>query len=67
MSLTRFHRSIVVGSAFAWLLLGMHQPTVHEVLDHGWRPHASVLVAVVVLAALALGGLVALLRASPRT
>ena len=56
----------VLGSALAWLLLGLHLPTVHELMDHGWAPPASVLVMIALLALAAIGASWALLRTPPR-
>lgn len=60
------YRLTLIGSALAWLLLGLHLPTLHEVIDHGWRPPMAVLVMMIVLALAGLGTLWMLLRASPR-
>ena len=62
MEVARFYRTTVVACAVAWLLLGMHLPTVHEVMDHGWRPNGTPLVVTLLLGVLAGAGLVALLR-----
>ena len=61
---TRTYRLTVIGCALSWLLLGLHLPTVHEVLDHGWSPPTSVMVMIVVLVVAAVSALLALLRAS---
>ena len=60
------YRLMVIGGALAWLLLGLHLPTVHEVADHGWAPPASVLAMIVVLAIAAAAAMWALLRLAPR-
>ncbi len=60
---TRAYRSTVVGCALAWLLLGMHLPTSHELMDHGWLPSPPVLAVSVVLAVIGAATLWALLRA----
>ena len=60
---TRSYRLTVVGGSLAWLLLGMHLPTAHEVMDHGRVPPPSVLAASAVLAAIGVAALWALLRA----
>ena len=62
MDIARYYRTTVIGCAVVWLLLGMHLPSLHEVLDHGWRPQGALLVVTVLLLVLATTGLVALLR-----
>lgn len=59
---TRQYRLTVIGSAISWLLLGMHLPTVHELTDHFTVPPTSVLIAIVLLAAVSGVGLWTLLR-----
>ena len=59
------YRLTVLGSALAWLLLGLHLPTVHELMDHGWTPPTPVLVMIALLALAAVGASWALLR-TPR-
>ena len=60
---TRAYRLTVVGCALAWLLLGMHLPTSHELMDHGWVMPPPVLAVSMVLAAIGTATLWALLRA----
>jgi hypothetical protein len=60
---TRSYRLTVLGCALAWLLLGLHLPTAHELLDHGQLPPPAVLAASVVLAVAGVAALWALLRA----
>lgn len=60
---TRSYRFTVVGCALAWLLLGLHLPTAHELLDHGRVPPPPVLAMSMVLAAIGTVMLWALLRA----
>ena len=62
MGLARFYRTTVVGCAIVWLLLGMHLPSMHEVLEHGWRPQGALLIATLALVVLSVAGLTALLR-----
>lgn len=62
----RNYRLAVIGCALSWFLLGMHAPLVHELTAHGRLPATPILIAVGVVAALALAGLVALLRAPSR-
>ena len=66
---TRRYRLTVIGSALSWLLLGLHLPTAHELMDHQANPPMSVLIATMILAALSAAGLWALLiaPASSRT
>jgi hypothetical protein len=61
----RSYRLTVVGCALAWLLVGLHLPTVHEVLDHERIPPASVLAMTAVLALAGVAALWALLRKPP--
>jgi len=58
------YRLTVLGSALAWLLVGLHLPTVHELADHGWTAPASVRALTALLALV--GALWALLRTPPR-
>ena len=60
------YRLTVIGCALSWLLLGLHLPTVHEVLDHGWSPPTAVVAAIAVLVVAAVAALWALLRAPGR-
>ena len=59
------YRLTVLGSALAWLLLGLHLPTLHELTDHGWSPPARVLAMTALLALAGAGALWALLRTPP--
>jgi hypothetical protein len=59
---TRAYRLTVVGCALAWLLLGMHLPTSHELMDHGRVPPPPVLAMSMVLAAIGTTTLWILLR-----
>lgn len=63
---TRTYRLTVLGSALAWMLLGLHLPTLHEVMDHGWRPPVAVLAMTIVLAMVGTWTVWTLLRATPR-
>jgi len=60
---TRSYRLTVVGCAIAWLLLGLHLPTPHELMDHGRVPGPPVLAVSAVLAVIGTAALWALLRA----
>jgi hypothetical protein len=60
---TRNYRLTVIGCALSWLLLGLHLPTAHELLDHGWSPPTAVVVMIGVLVVAAVSALWALLRA----
>ena len=66
-SLSRSHprpyRLTVIGCTLAWLLVGMHVPALHEMVDHGHAPGRGAIVAVALLACAAVAGLWALLRA----
>jgi hypothetical protein len=62
----RFYRPTVVGCALAWFLVGLHAPTLHELLDHGWHPPAAVAAMTALLAALGAAAVWALLRAPAR-
>lgn len=59
----RNYRLTVIGCALSWLLAGLHLPTLHEVLDHGYSPEPTVLVLTLLLAAAGVGFVWALLRA----
>ena len=59
----RNYRVTVVGCALSWLLVGLHLPTLHEVLDHGYSPEPTVLVMTLLLAAAGVAFVWALLRA----
>ena len=61
----RSYRLTVVGCALAWLLVGMHLPSAHALLDHGRVPPPTVLAATAVLALVGLAALWALLREPP--
>ncbi|MDF1505928.1 hypothetical protein [Roseisolibacter sp. H3M3-2] len=62
----RHYRRTVVGCALLWFLVGLHAPTLHELLDHGWRAPASVVAMTALLAALGVAAVWALLRAPAR-
>jgi hypothetical protein len=61
----RSYRLTVMGCAVAWLLVGLHLPTLHEVLDHHPLPPPSVLAMTAVLALAGVASLWALLRKPP--
>ena len=46
---TRTYRLTVVGCALAWLLIGLHVPALHGMIEHGTAPQPAVLVAVAIL------------------
>ena len=60
---TRAYRFTLVGCALTWLLLGMHLPTPHELMDHGRVPPPPVLALNMALAVIGIAALWALLRA----
>ena len=51
------YRLTVIGCALAWFLVGLHLPALHQMTHHGAPPAWPV---VAVVAALALGAIVAL-------
>ena len=57
------YRLTVLGSLASSLLVGMHLPAVHEMIEHGATPQADVLGATGVLVILTLAGAWKLLRA----
>ena len=59
------YRLTVFGNALVWLLVGLHLPTVHELMDHGWAAPPSVRVVTALLALLGAALLWALLRTAP--
>jgi hypothetical protein len=63
---TRAYRTTVVLGMFAWFLLGMHVPVLHEITAHGRAPRPSVVAAVALLAGCALAALWTLLRTARR-
>jgi hypothetical protein len=63
---TRSYRLVLVGCMLSWFLLGMHTPLLHQFTAHGRAPHAGILAVLAVLAAGAVAGLWALLRAPGR-
>ncbi len=60
------YRLTVLGSAVAWLLVGLHLPTLHELADHGWAAPAPVRAVTALLALAGSGLLWTLLRTPPR-
>jgi hypothetical protein len=65
MMTARLYRLTVLGSVFAWFLLGLHVPALHQMTHHGRAPSLTVLGAVAVVAACAVAGVWLLLR-TPR-
>ena len=63
---TRSYRLTVVGCVLAWFLVGLHLPTLHAMTHGGHAPRASFLAILLALAAAAVAGLWALLRAPGR-
>ena len=59
------YRLMVLGNALVWLLVGLHLPTLHELMDHGWAAPPSVRVMTALLALLGAGLLWTLLRTAP--
>jgi hypothetical protein len=60
------YRFVVLGSALAWLLLGLHLPALHQVTHHDATLHWSVMAAIGALAAAGVVGVWVLLRAPRR-
>ncbi len=60
------YRLLVLGSALAWLLVGLHLPALHQITHHGRPLQPAVVLAVAALVLLAIGGVWALLRAPTR-
>ncbi len=60
--LPRFYRSIVVGCALSWFLVGLYLPAVHQITHHDRAPSWPVVIAMSILAVAAVGGLWVLLR-----
>lgn len=58
-----YYRLTVLGCSISWFLVGLHLPTLHEVVDHGRSVHWSVVGIVALLGALAVAALLVLLRA----
>ena len=61
MPLRRYRMTVLVCS-LSWLLVGLHLPTLHEVMDHGYTAPPSVLVMTVLLALVGVTCLWMLLR-----
>ena len=60
------YRLMVIGSALAWFMVGLHVPIFHEMTDHGGTVSTSVMVIVALLIVAAVAGLWALLRLPAR-
>lgn len=63
---TRYYRLTVVACAVLWLMVGLHLPVLHQIIDHGRVPSPAVLTALTLNAVLAVAGLWILLRAPAR-
>lgn len=50
------YRLVVVGSLGSSFLSGMHMPVLHEIVEHGAAPRASVLIATLVLVVAMIAG-----------
>lgn len=59
---TRSYRLLIVVCSLAWFFVGMHTPIFHAWTSHGHAPHATVLIATLLLTVTAVVALVALLR-----
>ncbi len=57
------YRLVVLGSALAWLLLGLHLPALHQVTHHDAALHWSMTAAITALTAVGMAGVLVLLRA----
>lgn len=62
---TTSYRLTLIGCVLAWFLVGLHLPALHGMTHHGRPPRWDVLAVTALLAAAALAGLWALLRAAP--
>ena len=56
------YRFTVIICVAAWFLIGIHSPLVHEVVDHGLRPHWSVVAVVAAFVLVGCASLWSLLR-----
>lgn len=63
---TRYYRLTVVACAVLWLMVGLHLPVLHQIIDHGRVPSPGVLTALILNTVLAVAGLWILLRAPAR-
>ena len=61
---TRSYRSTLVICAFAWFMLGLHTPLLHQWTAHRHAPSASVAIVTSLLAITAVVALVVLLRSA---
>ena len=60
------YRLIVIGSAVAWFMVGLHFPIFHEITAHGGQVRRPLMLIVTFLIVAAIAGLWALLRAPAR-
>jgi len=57
------YRLAVFGCVFAWFMLGLHVPSLHQMVHHGRTPGTAVLTATALLAVAAFAAVWVLLRA----
>lgn len=56
------YRLVVLTCALSWLLVGMHSPVLHEMIDHGATPRWPILALVAVFVLVGTASMWALLR-----
>ena len=61
MSTSQYRLTVVICAA-TWFLIGMHSPVVHEIVDHGFLPHWSLVAILAVLILMGCTTLWSLLR-----
>lgn len=57
------YRLAVFGAVFAWFMLGLHVPALHQMTHHGRTPGTAVLAATALLTVAAVAAVWVLLRA----
>jgi hypothetical protein len=63
---TPYYRLTVVVCAISWFMVGLHLPTLHQMIDHGRAPNWIVLAILSCFSLIALAGIWILLRAPNR-
>jgi hypothetical protein len=56
------HRVVVIGTLLSSMMVGLHLPVLHEILEHGAVPRWPVMIALLVFAVLTVAGGWMLLR-----